>query len=206
MRYYVIAAAAATFFVAPAMAQNAAPFTGPRVEGLIGQDSVSVVGAANKGLLYGVGAGYDFRVGGAVLGIEGEYTNSEADECRAITGAKFCTEIGRDYYLGVRAGAQIGSNSLLYVKAGYTNSRLETDYSTDTIGEEVSRRFTLGGYRIGAGGEYAISPAAYLKAEYRYSRYEQDDQIVGGNALAPYILPGSHRTKQQLVAGFGFRF
>lgn len=175
MKKYVLAAAIAAGFAAPAMAQDNAAFTGFRVEGLVGYDNVGVSGLKNPdGVLYGVGIGYDMAAGGAVIGIEADVTDSSAKV--SLPGPDIETD--RDLYVGARVGAIVGSG-LLYVKAGYTNARIEVNGLGGSNGD---------GFRAGAGYEYVISAKSFVKVEYRYSNYEAD------------------LTRNQVVAGFGVRF
>src|SRR4051812_19129205 len=97
----VVASLAAASFAAPALAQGKGPFTGVRVEGLAGWDRNHVQGGHSDGVTYGVGAGFDFQAGRAVFGVEGEATDSSADECTnaAIVAAdRLCAAAGRDLY------------------------------------------------------------------------------------------------------------
>lgn len=193
MRKYIFAALLAGTVATPAMAQYAAPFTGARVEGIVGYDRVGVedLDDDQDGVTYGGGLGYDFQMGNLVAGIEGEATLSTVEECEngsIIAGDELCAQVGRDLYAGGRIGTVVGSNTLLYAKAGYTNTRLQTEYTVpgDTFVE--TENVNLDGIRVGAGAEFALGPNSFAKAEYRYSNYEQDFE------------------KHQVVAGFGFRF
>ena len=194
MRKYILAALAAGTIAAPAFAQDAAaPFTGLRVEGLAGYDRLNADGGKSDGIAYGVGVGYDMQAGGAVFGVEAEAADSNVDECLTdvdLTGDELCAEQGRDLYVGARAGAVVGSNTLLYAKAGYTNSRVRLDYEDGTAGTtaDFSEAAGLDGVRVGGGAEIAIGTNAFAKAEYRYSNYEQGFE------------------KHQGVVGVGFRF
>jgi len=58
MKTVILAAVAAAAVAAPAFAQDAAPFTGPRAGVTIGYDSVK---GFKDGASYGVSAGYDAR-------------------------------------------------------------------------------------------------------------------------------------------------
>ncbi len=69
------------FAAAPALAQDAdAPFTGPRLEVIGGYDNVQAgdddSDDAAEGFTYGVALGYDVQLGGAVVGIEAELSDS----------------------------------------------------------------------------------------------------------------------------------
>jgi outer membrane immunogenic protein len=175
MKIAFIAAAAAVFVSVPAYAQDDANFSGVHAEVIAGYDSVKtgVIGKPD-GVLYGFNLGYDFQTGGAVFGVEAEAADSSAG--RNIGGAK--VEAARDLYAGGRIGAAIGSQALIYAKAGYTNFRVEA----------AGVGGNLDGFRAGAGIEYKLGGKLLLKGEYRYSNYE------GGVE------------RHQLVAGLGWRF
>ncbi|GLR46921.1 outer membrane protein [Sphingomonas astaxanthinifaciens] len=160
------AVATAALAATPALAQ--AP-QGPRVEALVGYDAVRVdVGAGDKfkdeGVLYGVGAGYDFALSnGASLGVDVEASDSTAKESN-IAGT---LKAERDLYAGARVSFPIdakGSN--VYLKGGYTNARFS---ATDGL---VKDSVNEDGYRLGAGAQFALTGKAYVGGEYRYSNYE----------------------------------
>ena len=208
--------AGATIAATPAMAQDAGPtFTGPRVEAILGYDHV---GAGSKvdndngrddqsidGLLYGVGAGYDVNLGSAVVGVEGEWTGSTAKSKRNDFGSDFGfgrVSQGRDLYVGARAGILADPATLVYVKGGYTNSKLNvlagnTNESTDTS-------FKLGGWRVGAGVERAINANTFAKVEYRSSNYENAKIAFANGATSEDF--GLDTDRHQVVASVGWRF
>ena len=196
MRKYFLAAllaGAATAAATPAFAQEASPFSGIRVEGVVGYDTTDVEGDNSSGVAYGAGVGYDFQAGRVVLGVEGEVSDSTLDECVTgvdVAGDELCVGAGRDLYAGGRIGYAVGRNVLLYGKAGYTNARVSLDYEDGTAGTalDFSQGENLDGVRVGGGLEFAIGPNSYAKTEYRYSNYEQGFD------------------RHQVLAGFGFRF
>jgi outer membrane immunogenic protein len=169
---------------APALAQaapSATMFNGAHIEALGGWDRVQGQGAHDDGGLYGVGAGYDIQRGNVVFGIEGE----ASDSTQKASDGVLTEHASRDLYVGGRAGVVVGGNNLLYAKAGYTNTRygISGVDSGDTFAHG-----NLNGVRVGAGIEHALSNRAFVKAEYRYSNYEQGV------------------TRNQLVAGIGLHF
>jgi outer membrane immunogenic protein len=212
----VLAATSMAAFAVPAAAQDG-DFTGPRVEALIGYDSVrpgSTVDIDNADdidqtiddVAYGVGIGYDFDMGNAVVGIEGEWLESEASTDFSTTG--FNTfgvsniDAGRDLYVGARAGFKIAPSTLLYAKGGYTNAKmniLATDNTTD-----VKSNINLDGWRVGAGIEQQLAGNLFLKGEYRYSQYKE------GEAEAPSGLTSDRfdvdLDRHQVMFGAGLRF
>jgi outer membrane immunogenic protein len=193
MRKYLFAMFLATAAATPALAQDSAPFSGLRTEGIIGYDTTDVEGENSDGITYGAQIGYDVQTRGAVFGVEGEIADSTVDECVEgvdVTGDQLCVEAGRDLYIGGRVGATVSPRVLVYGKAGYTNARVRTEYEdgTDSDALDFSVGENLDGVRVGGGVEFAVGPNSYAKTEYRYSNYEQGFD------------------RHQVVAGFGFRF
>jgi outer membrane immunogenic protein len=196
MRNFAFAAALlAGTLATPALAQDAPDVGGFHIDGLVGYDHASdgLNDQSTDGVLYGVGVGYDFRAGNAILGIEGEATDSTGDECGttgAIVGDELCVSAGRDLYVGGRVGAVVGSNTLLYAKAGYTNARVGVTYDDGTAatGPDFAGHANLDGVRVGGGAQFGIGPNTYVRTEYRYSNYQDGFD------------------RHQVVGGFGFRF
>lgn len=214
----VILAGSAMAVAAPAMAQDSdAAFTGLRVEGLIGYDSVrpgSTVNIDNaddvnqsiEGVGYGVGVGFDFATSGVVLGVEGEWMESGASteyDTDDFTGFGVANaEMGRDLYVGARAGVLVTPSVLAYVKGGYTNAKIDilaTDNTTD-----LGTNLKLDGWRAGAGLEVAVSQNIFVKAEYRYSNYGTGTvQLPSGGTSDSFDVD---LDRHQGVVGVGFRF
>jgi outer membrane immunogenic protein len=202
MRKLMLAALATSAAIAaavPASAQTAQPFTGLRVEGLIGYDSLNDRQGQDKsssdGVLYGAAIGYDVPAGPVVLGAEGEISGSSSDTRSngiRVPGDEFRLGAGRDLYAGARVGYVISPVAMGYVKAGYTNAKFDARYTAAGITNVNSQE--VGGYRLGAGLEYAISPNTFVKGEYRYSHYDELDGV------------GINPNRHQLMAGLGLRF
>jgi outer membrane immunogenic protein len=212
-------------FAAPAFAQEASPFSGFRVEGLVGYDKLQSGNddgdgvdtsedegdESIEGVAFGVGAGYDFDLGGLVAGIEGEFTEStaeqEADE--TIDGINFTSQVetGRDLYIGGRLGFKASPRTLLYVKGGYTNTSIEAAF------EDSADRFefdtNVDGWRLGAGAEMLFGTNMYGKVEYRYSNYNNidfDDDFDFDSIQSENSEFDIDLDRHQIVAGVGFRF
>ena len=189
MRKFAFAAALLAGTIAtPALAQDNPNLGGFHVDGIVGWDRSSIQNEHANGVTYGVGAGYDFRSGNAIFGVEAEASDSTAD--RSVTGAVIAGDslrvrAGRDLYVGGRVGFGVGSNSLVYVKAGYTNARFRVDYDDGTAATlpDFTQRTNLDGVRAGVGAQFGIGSNGYLRTEYRYSNYQDGvdrHQVVGG--------------------------
>ena len=189
MRKFAFAAALLAGTIAsPAFAQDTNHLGGFHVEGLVGWDRPNIDGEHANGVLYGMGAGYDFQSGNAIFGVEAEATDSSADESATgfnIPGDELRVRAGRDLYVGGRVGFGIGHNSLIYAKAGYTNARVRLDYDDGTAATlaDFTTRANLDGIRGGVGAQIGIGSNAFVRTEYRYSNYENGfdrHQVVGG--------------------------
>lgn len=176
MRTIISAAlVSAIALAAPAVAQERAPFTGPRAEAVVGFDRVQAGGGHEDGVSYGGQVGYDFQSGFGLIGIEGEATGSSTDACDgpgSVANPNLCVKAGRDLYAGARIGTVIGGSTLLYGKVGYTNARVRLTTNDGTTTTTLGGA-DLDGVRVGAGLEHKFGGNFYGKAEYRYSNYEQ---------------------------------
>lgn len=214
-------AAGSAMIAVPATAQSVAPaqpFQGPRVEAIVGYDITkagsSIDDDANvdndesiDGLMYGVGAGYDFRAGNFVFGPEAEITWSDAKT--GFNDGDFegfglgNVKANRDLYLGARVGYALAPSTMVYAKGGYTNAKFDVRNSVNNV--ESNRDIDADGWRIGAGVEQAVSNNVFAKLEYRYSNYEKGELDFRGD------IPDSQRfdldlDRHQIVAGVGVRF
>lgn len=222
MKYATALLVAGSMFAvaSPAMAQDAeSAFTGFRVGVTAGYDVLKAGSDVDddsnpdnndqsiEGVAYGVTAGYDFDLGGAVVGLEGEYTDSTAktefDE-GDFEGFGFGrVDAGRDLYLGARVGAKVAPDVLAYVKGGYTNAGLNilrNDGETETRSD-----IDLDGWRAGAGVEYAINQNTFFNVEYRYSNYNEGEIDLGFDDVDGQRV-GVDVDRHQLMAGVGMRF
>ena len=216
----LLAAASTVAIALPAAAQDNEAFTGPRVEVLAGYDQ-SAAGSDQDnefneeedqsidGFGYGLGVGYDFAMGGVVLGVEGEIADSSAkydfDENDGENlGFGGRLGAGRDLYVGARVGFLATPQTLLYVKGGYTNARY--DVLADDGETQLETNIDTDGFRVGAGAEYAVSENAFVKLEYRYSNYSEAELDFGDLDIDDTNGFDVDLDRHQVMAGVGFRF
>lgn len=200
MRYHLLAALLVSSAISsPALAQEDAPFTGAHVEALGGYDNVE----GSDGIVYGVAAGFDFQAGPAILGIEGEYTDSTTKDRTSdflVARDELRVGSGRDLYAGVRVGFAVAPATMLYAKGGYTNARIRSRYD-DGAGLVTRDGRNAEGYRLGAGIEQKsnlFGPSGFVKAEYRYSNYKNLN--VGNQNI------DIDSDRHQILLGIGARF
>jgi len=161
---------------APASAPEGKEFQGFKILAVTGIDHVTSSADNQTGLSYGGVVGYDYQVGKAVFGVEGEIDGSTAKDCVSnafAAGDRLCVKAGRDLYAGVRAGVVVGNKALLYVKGGYANGRINATY---TVGGTTTKDGTNSdGWRVGTGVELPVGKNMLVRAEYRYTNYSDTD-------------------------------
>jgi len=202
MKYIALAPLAALIASAPALA---AEFSGPFVEAHAGwdranvkiSDATSTLKGRDNGTVYGAGAGYDFRRGNTVFGIDANIDDANTKECVAAGTERACIKAGRDLSLGGRIGYVVAPKALIYAKAAYTNVRIGATYTDSRIpANNFSGHDERDGYRIGGGVEYAVTANAFVKAEYRYSDYK--DYKDSGARIGV--------SRHQVLGAIGYRF
>ena len=215
----LLAAAAGIAVSAPAAAQDAdASFSGPWVAGVAGYD-INKAGSEQldagefeqdrnaEGLMYGAAVGYDFDLGGSVVGVEAELTDSQAD---STYGDPFTTfglgtvDAGRDIYVGARAGFKVTPSTLVYGKAGYTNARFNYIGGDGTT--DYSQNLDTDGLRLGAGVEQKFGAMTFGKIEYRYSNYKEGEVDFEATGVTDSDRFDIDTDRHQVVASVGIRF
>ena len=215
----LIATGSIAALATPAFAQDAdSPFTGLRVQGVTGYDSLRAGSSVDDdgndnndqtadGLLYGAAVGYDVDLGNVVIGPEAEISGSTADtdyDDGDFEGFGYGNvSSGRDLYLGARIGVKANENMMFYAKGGYTNAKLNVRSNDGTT--EFDTDYDLDGYRVGGGLEYAFGRNMFTNIEYRYSNYSKAEVDFDGT------LPDSDRfdvdtDRHQVTVGLGMRF
>ena len=193
------AAIAAGLAATPALAQSSAPggfYIGALggYEGLDVESADETVSASADSAVYGVNAGYDFSLGSAFVGVEGELSTSSGDTQfpTTFTGARDGLEANGQYYIGARAGFALTPGIAAYGKAGYTSLDTKAFTSAGTLTELEDN---AGGFRFGGGVQVALPGPFEGRVEYRHSQYKDVADGTYGDA-----------STDQVVAGLGVRF
>lgn len=208
----ILMATGALVVASPAIA---ADFAGPRAEVRLGWDRTTlaveyddgdtVVDGKDHDDGLGVGAeiGYDVAVGSSA--VVGAYAGAEwatTKQCSEVYGEdEACLKLGRNLTLGVRAGAMVTPQALIYIKGGYSNGQLKVTYEDFNDSDfDTSDKANRGGFHLGLGGEFNVGQTGYVKAEIvhtNYKDYDYSDDFVDAKLEA---------SRTQILAGFGLRF
>lgn len=119
-------------------------------------------------------AGWNVRLQGIVVGIEGEIGYTDDDEKFVVTGNGF--DVGSDFTFAVRARAGLPLGNVLYYVAG---GLAGADYEVNDIGFGRDSG-TLIGWTAGVGADLAISERIALRGEVNYIDYGSEDFSAGG--------------------------
>jgi len=176
----LLAACAAAAFASPA---SAAP-SGPRAEAIVGVDRAQLDSFGNQddpgetGVVYGVGAGYDFALGRTLaLGVDLEASDSSAAFHYVSAPDDNTLSLGLDLYAGARVTVAASDRVNLYVKGGYT--RLQTHLVLLNPVFSLDNESSRGGARLGTGVQVAVGGNFYIGGEYRFSTYDELDRHQG---------------------------
>jgi outer membrane immunogenic protein len=190
-------------------------FTGPRAELRIGGETTTAGvlvddGAEasygeddQEGITFAGEVGYDLPVGDKF--VAGPYAGldfSSVARCQQVFGNdEACLEADRTITLGARAGFRAGSNILLYLKGGYSRTRLTFTYEGDDIGfGPIDEDEDVEGFHVGTGVELGLGGGAYTRLEYVYTDYADGRIDLDDAQIA------TDMNRQQVLVGLGFRF
>ena len=211
----MIVSAAAVFAATPAYSQGIEG-TAPRIEVKVGYDELAANIRLDDSALIeddrhgrvglGIEAGVDQAVGGslvlgAYVGLDFPRINECSKDDLFFVNDQLCVRNKRNLAAGLRAGLQMGDGGLIYVKGGYSDTKIRSVYTRATgTAFTFNNTDKTNGWHVGAGVEVAVSGGLYIKGEYIHTRYEN----VHESALAATdrINPSRH----QIMGGVGIRF
>lgn len=178
-KFVILSSAAALLCATPAFAQDETLFSGPYVGAYVGYDHVTINSkstgdsGSKDGVAFGGILGYNADMGNMVAGIEaeiGDASTSDGETDLIVAGDEAKISANLDLFIGARLGVKASPNTLIYVKGGYANTKVNVAYN-DHAGFSFDESDDLGGFRVGGGVEIAASDRVSLRAEYRYSDY-----------------------------------
>jgi outer membrane immunogenic protein len=177
---------------------------GFRAEGQAGVSSFSSEGRSKSKFGWGAAAGVDFDLGGFVLGAEGTFWWAPAEN-RGIDGpGEARHKTFQEWGVAGRAGFLATPSTLVYGKLGWVTNEQRKEFvpflpGTTTVGGAVTpgyyyHHFNAHGYQWGGGIEQNLTDMFYVKAEGRYSRYNDHTHTITG-LLGLGVLLGSTRAE-----------
>jgi outer membrane immunogenic protein len=185
---------------AAATQADAQALSGVRVEAQVGADSFHADGGKHSKIGFGAAAGYDFNLGGFVLGPEVTYWRA-FNEVRTVDGGGLAEHKSfQEWGLALRGGVAVTPSTLIYGKVGYVRNEQRKRFTViDAAGNLNSGlgyyydHHTVGGWQWGAGVNQGLGGGFYASLEGRYSDYK-----------AKYTSGGTHRLVG--LVGLGYKF
>lgn len=206
MKAIIFAAFATVAIASPAAAQT---FTGPRAEVRVGGDSIGVntedqrdfngrgsFGGSNKSTDFSFGGevGFDVQVSQFVVGAYAGADITDVEQSQGLVNFR----TGRNFTAGARAGFAISPSALLYVKGGYSNSRINVDFAPGAVQAPFANfKRNRNGIHFGGGVELAVTQRVYARADYTHTLYK--DFRLGPNNEFRF-------NRNQLMGAVGIRF
>ncbi len=149
-----------------------------------GWGEIEIAGAPDTndidGMLGGVQAGYNYDLGGFVLGVEGDIQLSDVSFSQTVTGTTVDETI--QYFGTVRARAGVAFDRFMpYVTGGLAFGGGKFEASGALVGDDEQNHF---GWTIGAGLEYAVADNISVKGEYLYTDLGDETYDLGAAGTA----------------------
>jgi outer membrane immunogenic protein len=228
MKLKLLFAATVAFSAFPAQAQDTdtgGAFTGPRIQVQAGWDrtGINIVDTRNFGgrgnfdghsqqdneISYGGEVGFDFDLGGFVVGAYAgaDFSNASEDfdfNTATPPAPRLTLEAERNMYAGARLGVVVAPNVMIYGKGGFSRGRLSDDRpnGTGTIVYPTNED-NFDGYHFGGGVEFSLGGMVYVRGDYTHTRYEDLVLPVQTN---PAQTLEAHFNRNQATLGLGIRF
>jgi outer membrane immunogenic protein len=157
---------------------------------------------ADKGVVGGGHIGYNYQVSSIVLGIEGDVEGTNYNGNGLSNANTWANTTNSDIEASIRARLGVAWDRLLiYVTGGgaYADFRNTAQNPPGTFyaGDDYGRF----GWTAGAGVEYAVDPNWSIRAEYRFTDFNQSVLYTG--------TENEHETdlwNQRVEAGFSYKF
>jgi outer membrane immunogenic protein len=165
----------------------------------------------------GVYGGYNWQIGQTVLGLEGDWTWSDAEGTTYCGGAIARCKVDLDWSasLVARAGYAVG-NSLWYVKGGAVWGRVATGVSANQLlalgfpaGTNLSdsKSETSLGWTVGMGWEHAITRNFLVRIDYSYMDFGSQSSTFRSADFADWRVRSKvDTTVNQIKVGAAFKF
>ena len=161
----------------------------------------------HTGFIGGVQVGYNYQIGGLVLGVEWDFdwTSIDAAGNFSVPGVIGPLHASADVeWISTLAG-RVGlalDRTLVFIKVGGGWVRNEASLTQLATGTSVSASNTSGAWLVGAGFEYALGP--HWTAKFEYDFLGLSDRTLPGFAGTRTLE--IERDIQQVKVGINFKF
>jgi outer membrane immunogenic protein len=125
------------------------------------------------GFSLGAFAGYNYDLGGVVLGVEGgaNWSNATGSVATGSGPETFKADQNWEASLVGRLGVPVSDTVLLYGLAGGSVTQLTGQYVETPPPNSPTATTTVGGWTAGLGTEFKLSEMLALRGEYRFASY-----------------------------------
>jgi outer membrane immunogenic protein len=174
-----------------------------------GGASLTIDGFSGRGALGGAHAGCDYQIQRIVLGGFADYTFQDVEWSAALTAPGFGFSgnaklaIEDQWTVGGRLGVLLNDSTLAYGLVGYTQAKASDLELTSTLGNLSFAVEDLKGWTVGAGIETRLMANLFLGAEYRYTKFDNEDVTLIPGALNLGLDPEVHSVRAALRYKFG---
>jgi len=155
-----------------------------------------------NGVVGGAHVGYNYQINQFVLGLEGDVEGTSIDSSYSPGGALYRTQIPVQGSIRGRLGLAF-DRVLVYATGGGEFAGITTSYSG--AWPYLQNSTSRGGWTIGGGIEYALTPNWSVRGEYRYADFghiaDETPFIFGIGSSAVH-----HETENAVRAGFSYEF
>jgi outer membrane immunogenic protein len=171
------------------------PWSGLYLGGHGGYGWESGSGSGLQGATYGVQAGYNLQLGPAVLGVEADYSWSDAKDTGVSGLTNWTARLDSMWSVRARLGAMIGSNVLLYGTAGYGayDISLTGRIVTPLVAGNISASAYTSSFVVGGGAELLLTRNIMLRAEALHFTRGADELVVDTGGLTVLRLGASYK-------------
>jgi outer membrane immunogenic protein len=142
----------------------------PTVSSVISNNDIFKIGSA---VAYGAEAGYDFKVGEAV--VVGPYVNYEKSSVKSCDGFD-CIKVKDNFAAGLQVGYAFSERSQVYGKIGYAKLRLTAQVGNPALPSSFSVSDSGSGAQGAIGYEHGFGQNLYGRVEFGYG----DNGEIGG--------------------------
>jgi outer membrane immunogenic protein len=155
-----------------------------------------------NGVTGGAHIGYNYQIAQFVFGLEGDVNGSNYRGSQTLGGGTLTTSSDIDGSVRGRLGVAF-DRALFYSTGGVAFAPFRNQYALAGLVDDTTT--TRVGWTVGGGVEYAITNNWSLRAEYRYTDYGHENDLLT-NTTGGALTVGKHETDNRVQAGFSYKF